>query len=390
MAQDKDSGDKTEQPTPKKLQDARKKGQVAKSKDLTSTVTLAVAAALALVACGYAAQQFSALMEAALAVINQPFANAAPRLAQQALQTVLALSAVVLVPLAAVGVFTEFLQAGPVFALEKVKPQLEQMNPVEGVKRMFTMDALVELAKAIAKTALLLAIGWLAVRALLPELALLPRVQRPALLGDALWIAAKSVLLWTVTLFALLAMLDAIYQRYSFTKKMRMSRRDIRQEVKDAEGDPYVKQARRQQHEEWSQRNAQAAARNANVLVVNPTHVAIAIDYDRETCPVPTIAAKGEDHVARAMRQAAEEAGVPVLRNVPLARDLLARGEPGELIPPDLFDVIADVVLWAREVRDELARADTVRRRAPPGLDLTRYPDRRNAINDEDVPDAAA
>ena len=194
-----------------------------------------------------------------------------------------------------------------------------------------------------------------------------------------MWAASKSVLLWTVTLFALLALLDAVYQRFSFTKKMRMSRRDIRQETKDAEGDPYVKQQRRQQHEEWSQRNAAAAARNANVLVVNPTHVAIAIDYDRHECPVPTIAAKGEDHVARAMREAAEEAGVPVVRNVPLARDLLARGEVGELIPSDLFDVIADVVLWAREVRDELACVDTPRQREAPGVDLTRYPDRRNA-----------
>ena len=123
------------------------------------------------------------------------------------------------------------------------------------------------------------------------------------------------------------------------------------------------------------------------MLVVNPSHVAIAIDYDRETCPVPTIAAKGEDHVARAMREAAQDAGVPVVRNVPLARDLLARAEVGELVPADLFDVIAEVVLWAREVRDELAEADkapgraaaapsTPRRRRPPGEDLTRYPER--------------
>ena len=123
------------------------------------------------------------------------------------------------------------------------------------------------------------------------------------------------------------------------------------------------------------------------MLVVNPTHVAIAIDYDRTTCPVPTIAAKGEDHVARAMREAAEEAGVPVLRNVPLARDMLARGEVGELVPPDLFDAIAEIVLWAREVRDELAHGTPPpASRPPPGLDLTRYPDRRNAINDEDAP----
>ncbi len=126
--------------------------------------------------------------------------------------------------------------------------------------------------------------------------------------------------------------------------------------------------------------------RNANVLVVNPTHVAIAIDYDRETSPVPTIAAKGEDHVARAMREAAEEAGVPIVRNVPLARDLLARGEVGEIVPADLFDVIAEVILWGREVRAEVdgLRAESVtdvpatpprRRVAAPGEDLTRYPE---------------
>ena len=387
MSQDQDSGDKTEQPTPKKLQDARKKGQVPKSKDLTSTVTLAVGGVLALLASGYAGQQLAALMDLALQVAHTPFVQAAPALAHQALLTLLGLSAVVLLPMAAVGVFTEFLQAGPVFALDRVLPKLEHMNPVEGVKRMFTMDALVELLKAVLKSATLLGIAWLVVVSLLPQLSLLPQSARPALLGSALWAAAKPVLVWTLALFALLALLDAVYQRWSFTKKMRMSRRDIRQEMKDAEGDPYVKQQRKQQHEEWSQRNATAAARNANVLVVNPTHVAIAIDYDRTTCPVPTIAAKGEDHVARAMREAAEDAGVPVLRNVPLARDMLARGEVGELVPADLFDAIADIVLWAREVRDELAHGTPPPHgRPPPGLDLTRYPDRRNAINDEDAP----
>jgi flagellar biosynthesis protein FlhB len=168
---------------------------------------------------------------------------------------------------------------------------------------------------------------------------------------------------------------------------MRMSLRDIKQEYKESEGDPHVKQQRKQAHQEWSQRNQAQAARNANVLVVNPTHVAIAIDYDRDSSPVPTIAAKGEDHVARAMREAAEEAGVPIVRNVPLARDLLARAEVGEIVPGDLFEIIAEVILWAREVRE---RVDAQRREADgdilsnplpapripaPGEDLTHYPD---------------
>ncbi|HUG22594.1 type III secretion system export apparatus subunit SctU [Piscinibacter sp.] len=382
MADKNDGGDKTEQPTTKKLRDARKKGQVPKSRDVSSTAALLAWFLIAALATAYAAAQLTGLIEAALLAARQPFALAAPALGAHALHALVALSAAVLLPVAAVGVLAEYLQAGPVFSLERIKPKLENMNPVEGAKRMFSMDNVVELIKAAAKTAALLLIGWLVVRSLLPALALLPGARRPELVGAALWAVAKPVLVWTIALFALLSFIDAVYQRWSFTKKMRMSRRDIRQEMKDDEGDPYIKAQRRQAHEEWSQRNAAQAARGANALIVNPTHVAIAIDYDRETCPVPTIAAKGEEHVARAMREAAEEAGVPIVRNVPLARDLLARAEVGELIPADLFDVIAEVVLWAREVRDELKRegppgidGPAPRRRAAPGEDLTRYPE---------------
>ena len=183
MAQNDDSGDKTEQPTPKKLQDARKKGQVAKSRDVTSTVTLFVALVFALLAVGYAGSQLMALVELSVGVIQEPFANAAPRLARAALLTLLGLSAAVLVPMAALGVLTEYLQAGPVFALERVSPTLEHMNPVEGGKRMFSVDTLVELAKAVVKAAALLFIAWIAVRAMLPELALLPLTRDAAGLG---------------------------------------------------------------------------------------------------------------------------------------------------------------------------------------------------------------
>ena len=372
MADKNDGGDKTEQPTAKKLLDARKKGQVPKSKDVTSTVSLLVWFMLAALVLGYAASRFIALAELALHAVLQPFALAAPAVAGAALEVLLVLTAVSLLPVAAVGMLTEFLQTGPVLSFESVKPKLENMNPVEGVKRMFSIDNLVELAKAAAKTCALLAIGWLAIKALLPQLALLPASRRPEQVGIALWETARPLLVWTIALFVLLSLLDAVYQRWSFTKKMRMSRRDIRQELKDNEGDPYVKAQRRQTQEEAAQQGAAAAARHANVLVVNPTHVAIAIDYDRQTCPVPALAAKGEDELARIMREAAEEAGVPIIRNVPLARDLLARGEVGELIPPDLFDVIADVILWARDVRDGAERNAARPARPAPGEDLSR------------------
>ena len=384
MADKNDGGDKTERPTPKKLQDARKKGNVAKSKDLTSTVELVVWVALFALAANHAGHELVRLLNASLAGIGEPFVNRAPALASMAGDVLLSLSALALLPVAAAGVITEYLQAGPVFALEKIKPKLENLDPVAGVKRMFSMDNLIEVAKSIAKTALLVAITAWVLAAVLPQLGVL--IGLPTHEGHAgpagafaggLWSVTRTALACTVAAFVLVSVLDAVWQRHSFMKKMRMSRRDMRQEQKESEGDPYVKQHRQQAHLEWSQRNSQQAAGLANVLVVNPTHVAIAIDYHRETCPVPCIAAKGEDHVARSMREAAEAAGVPILRNVDLARDLLVRGEIGEIVPADLFDIVAEVILWAREVREVLAADEAhaqATRHKPPGEDLSRYP----------------
>ncbi|HEU0200378.1 MAG TPA: type III secretion system export apparatus subunit SctU [Burkholderiaceae bacterium] len=389
MANQNDSGDKTEKPTPKRLQDARKKGDVAKSREVTSTVGLIAWLALGALVVGYAAVRIAALCDTLFTTIGNGwittgFVGAARTVGAEAFELTLLLVALLLLPVAAVGLLTDFLQTGPVLAFEKIKPKLEHLNPVEGVKRMFSMDSLIEVIKAVAKTALLLLVGWLVVKSALPDIVGLARSPSlpPQALGALLWSLTVKVVAWSIALFALVSLLDAAYQRYSFTKKMRMSLRDIKQEMKESEGDPHIKQHRRQAHQEWSQRNAAQAARTANVLVVNPTHVAIAIDYDSETTPVPTISAKGEDHVARAMREAAEEAGVPIVRNVPLARDLLARGEVGEIIPADLFDIIAEVILWAREVRatvDAQRRGDPAtaappRRMASPGEDLTHYP----------------
>jgi type III secretion protein U len=381
MADQNDGADKTEQPTPRKLQDARKKGNIAKSKDVTSTTELLVWLALASLGLSWATLALMGLITAGLDAIGQPFGPSAAVLGRQAWQTLLAITALALLPVAAVGVITEFLQAGPVFATDKLKPRMAHLNPVDGIKRMFSLDNLAELLKSMAKTALLGLVGWLVATSLWPQLPWLASAAAPTV-RTALWEVSRQTLGWTAALFVLVSVLDAAWQRHRFLKKMRMSRRDLKQEAKDAEGDPLMRQQRQQIHQEWSQQLAAQAAQQAHVLVVNPTHVAIAIDYDRETCPVPTVRAKGEDHVARAMREAAEAAGVPILRNVGLARTLLAEGREGELVPPELFDIVAEVILWSREVREEIQRQREGRAsersagtwRPAPGEDLSRYP----------------
>ena len=386
MSGSNDSGDKTEKPTPKKLQDARKKGDIAKSKDITSTAGMLVILMLAAVALPILGEQMAALVRASFEVMHEPFALAAPRLGRQAGMTLLLVVGLVVVPVALVGALVEFIQAGPVMSTEKLKPKMENMNPAKGLKRMFSMDNLVELVKSILKTAVVGTIAWLVMRKVLPELPLLVS-GRPENVGAALWQTTWLLLAWAGGSFVLVSAMDLAWQRFSYMKKMRMSMRDIRQEMKDAEGDPHLKGQRRQLQQEWAQQGASNAAAEAHVLVVNPTHVAIAIAYNRETCPVPTVTAKGQDDDALAMRQAAQEAGVPVLRNIELARSLLADAETGDIVPAELFDIIATVILWAQDVRHELAKArgeaaahsaDAAQakprqRREPPGEDLTRY-----------------
>jgi type III secretion protein U len=390
MSDKNDGGDKTEKPTHKRLEDARKKGDVAKSKDVTSALGLVIWLLLGVMLVGFAGHRLAALMDALLTTIGQGwattgFAGAARSLGAQAAELALTLVAVLLLPVAAVGLLTDFLQAGPVLTFEKLKPKLDSMNPVEGVKRMFSMDNAIELIKSILKAVLMFVLGWLLLRSAMPQIVALARsADLPVqAVGDLLWSLTLKLMIWTAAAFAGVALLDAVYQRWSFTKKMMMSMRDIKQEMKESEGDPHMKAKRRQMAQELAQSSAANAARNANVLVVNPTHIAIAIDYDRETNPVPTIAAKGEGHVALSMRRAAEEAGVPIVRNIPLARDLLARAEVDEIVPSDLFDIIAEVILWAHEVREhvqatrEAGAGQTVNlpplRSATPGEDLTQY-----------------
>ncbi|MFS0737215.1 EscU/YscU/HrcU family type III secretion system export apparatus switch protein [Sphingomonas sp. 1P06PA] len=364
MADKNQGGDKTEKPTPKRLQDARKKGDVAKSKDLSATVGLIVWLVVLLFGAGFAGQRIAALFTGSFELIasNAPFASAAGTLGQAAFHSFVLITALAMIPAAAAGVMAEFFQTGGVFTGEKLKPTLDKMNPAEGIKRMFSMDNLVELAKTLAKAALILFITWLILRASLAEIigksgvAVLPteagsgRAEAAQVLGLTGELT-RTFLLWTLFVFVVIAALDMGWQRKSYIKKLMMSHRDLRDEAKESEGDPQLKANRRQLHQEWANQNSIGAARDASVLVVNPTHIAIALDYDPDECPVPILAAKGEGPLAKAMREAAQAAGVPIIRNIEVARGLFDKGAVDEVVPRDMFDAIAEIIIWADRER---------------------------------------
>lgn len=364
MAGSDDSGDKTEKPTQRRLDEARRKGDVAKSKDLPATIGLLVWLLLFSLATGLAGQRLAAMFAGifdSLAAGRDVSAQVAV-IGWAAASDFVLLTSGALLPVLLVGVAAEVLQTGPVLSFDKLKPDLGKLNPVEGIKRMFSLDNLVELAKTIAKTALLLFVAWVVIRAALPQvLGLLPLSALPTAAGAGRDMAmaslvqtgqlTTSLLGWTLACFVLVAALDVAWTRHSHEKKLRMSLRDIRDEVKQDEGDPQLKGQRRQLHQEWASQNNVAAARGAHVLVVNPTHIAIALDYDAQACPVPVVAGRGDGALAQAMREAAEMEGVPIIRNIDVARALFDRTPVGEVVPEDMFDAIATIIVWARQQR---------------------------------------
>ncbi|SDA36238.1 flagellar biosynthesis protein FlhB [Sphingomonas sp. NFR15] len=363
MADKNDGGDKTEKPTAKRLRDARKKGDVAKSKDFGAALGMVVWLALFATAAGLLGGRIADFTTMTLdRAVTVPFATALPLVGWNAVTLLLGIAAMTLVPAAIAGLAAEFFQTGVILTTDKMKPTLDKMNPIEGLKKMFSMDNLVELAKTLVKALLILAIVVAVMRGsfgalgeLLNAAAWSPVQSSGPQVAAQIFALSQSVTLqligWTTAVFLLVAFADRIYAHHTFIKKLKMSRRDIRQEHKDSEGDPLLRQQRRQMHEEYANQNAIGAAGAANVLLVNPTHLAIALDYDPGACPVPVIAAKGEGPLAAAMRARAEENGVPIVRNIGLTRTIFATGEAGAIIPEPLFDAIAEIILWAKRAR---------------------------------------
>jgi len=350
---DKDQGaDKTEKPTPKKIRDARKEGNVAKSRELTGTVLLLGWIALGGMLGTFIFGRISALFDQSLQAVGKPFMEVLPQLGHLAFETLLWICLPLMGMALALGVVIEFLQVGPVASIKKVTPKMDKMNPVEGIKRMFSMDNLVELVKSILKCAALVGIGYIVLRGMMGWLLKLPFAPPTAMAG-AFWHGVKWIAVWTIAVFFFVSALDVWYQKFSYTKKLRMSRRDIRQEVKENEGDPYVKQRRRQLHQEWAQQNMLSAVRKSNVVVTNPTHIAVALQYEPGETELPVVVAKGEGAFAELIKKTAVEEGIPILQNVPLARGLNEQVELDDYIGNEFFDAVAEVLHWAENVRRE-------------------------------------
>lgn len=343
--------DKTEQPTPKRIRDSREKGDICKGQDLApAAVVLGIT--VYLIANAFSIYEAAAAMvETGFSVMTLPYEEAAGKCAALVVNTAIGIVAPIVALLMAVALAVLLAQTGFLFAPKAALPKLENLNPKKWFSKVFSMKNLVELLKNIVKVLLLSFIVWRVLENCIPALFAIPRAGIGALwsvLGQAL----SQMLLQTAGAFAAVAVLDFLYQKYKWTHEHMMSIDEVKREFKDSEGDPLIKSQRKQLQRELMEINALDGVRKAKVLVVNPTHYAVALDYDKEKTPLPVILAKGEGSLALRMIEVAKQEGIPVMRNVPLARALYSEGTENAYIPRDLIGPVAEVIRWVQSLKN--------------------------------------
>ncbi|MCA3211954.1 MAG: flagellar type III secretion system protein FlhB [Burkholderiales bacterium] len=344
--------ERTLEPTQKRLEDARREGQVPRSRELAHLLVLGAAAgALFLLAAPLLRATTEIVgrgltFNAALATDPSRMANRLGELAGAGLLAIAPLLAVALVAALAAPLSI----GGWIFAPQNAAPKLDRLNPLTGIGRMFSLPALMELVKVLLVTALLAAVGGWYVVSHLDSFATLAHESLHLGLAHFGWLLAVAFALLVATL-ALTSAIDVPFQLFHFRSKLKMTLEEVKKEQKETEGDPYIKGRIRQQQREMARRRMMAAVPKADVVVTNPTHFAVALKYLEGRHRAPVVVAKGVDEVAERIKALAAEHGVPRLEAPPLARALYRHVELGAEIPAALYTAVAQVLAYVFQLR---------------------------------------
>ncbi|AJC82216.1 type III secretion system substrate-exporter YscU/HrpY family protein (plasmid) [Rhizobium etli bv. phaseoli str. IE4803] len=337
------SAEKTEKPTPKRLRDLRRKGQVARSREVISAALTIAFFTLFVVSLPGMIDQFEAMILLPVPFLEADLMSATQKILQPYVATLQLLLAPFVGIVLMVGVGANVIQIGPMFTPKALKPALNRLSPSENVKRIVSLRNLIELGKSIGKILVVGSVLLLNLREGLQALvwtsscgiSCLRGVTGNLLLGIAIYVGLT---------FLTVAIADFVFQRWHFSKTNMMSNNEVKREYKESNGDPLMIAKRKQLHMQLLAKGVIDQSRKATVLITNPTHVAVAIYYDRQHTPLPLISAIGTDLMARQMIDAAVATAVPVMRNIPLARALLKDGLVDEYIPSHLLEPIAEVL----------------------------------------------
>lgn len=361
FAKDGPGGERTEPATSKKLSDARKEGQVAKSKEIANCMGLMT---LFLVLKFYVGTMGTRFLEVFHEVYNNipqllyfgggEMPQSGMRLLFNKLITTVLLT---ILPILLIGYVVAFVcdvaQVKWKITGKPLKPKLSKLNPLKGFKKIFSANSLVELVKAILKIALILWITYSFLKdkvILLYSLYDIPLMQAVALSAELVTDLGIRV----AAVYIVIALADYIYQKFKFKQDMRMTKQEVKDEYKQAEGDPKVKGKIRQKMMEASQRRMMQNLPKADVVITNPTHFAVAIQYDPDVADAPLVLAKGSDHLAAKIKEIARENHIEIVENKPLARMLYANVEVGQMVPPELYQAVAEVLAFVYQLQGKI------------------------------------
>lgn len=339
-------GEKTEKATPKRLRDARKKGQVAKSQDFPSAITFIVSMFMTFSLSAFFFEHLGGFL---VSVFKSAPTNHDPRLALYYLKNSLMLILTTSLPILAIvgflGVFIGFLVVGPVFSTEVFKPDLKKFNPIENLKQKFKIKTFIELLKSVFKifgAALILYIVLKNRVPLIIETAGVSPIVTATIFKQILYKAITSIGLF----FLVIAVVDLVYQRHNFAKELKMEKFEVKQEFKDTEGNPEIKGRRRQIAQEIAYEDPSTQIKHASAVVSNPKDIAVAIGYMPDKYKAPWIIAMGINLRAKRIIAEAEKHGIPIMRNVPLAHQLWDEGKELKFIPESTYEAVGEILLY--------------------------------------------
>jgi flagellar biosynthetic protein FlhB len=354
MAEHDDDSQKTEEPTHKRLTDSRNRGEVANSREVANWFMLFSAAVAVALFAPFSAEKF---VHAAYQFLERP--HDIPVNPEALRHLFIEVAWTIAVAIAApIGLFliaavcAPLVQYGLLFAPEKIKPSLSKISPIAGAKRMFSLRSLTELLKGLVKMSLVAAVALVVIMPVFDKVALLPAMSVPLSLG-VLHDTMVRLLAGVVAVVTALALLDYFYQIYEHRKKLRMTQQEVRDEMRQSEGDPHVKARLRQIRTERARQRMMQAVPEADVVITNPTHYAVALKYDQDEMEAPKVVAKGVDEVARRIRETAEEHDVATFENPPLARALYGAVDIDEYIKPEHYQAVAEIIAFVMGIKTD-------------------------------------
>lgn len=347
-----DSGEKTEQPTSKKLSESKKKGQVAKSQDLNASIILLVSAILMVIFADRSVQKICEFLYVSYTDYIHYSLN------ERNVQSLFGIyiynffrvTGIAFGVIMVMGVTANLIQSGFIFSLEPLKPNLNKLNPIEGFKNLFSKRTAFNLIKTLLKFILIGVVAFGFIKDNIDKIFSVSGIGVFALFGFVKE-TIFQLIIRVIAVMLILGIIDFIFQKYDHKKRLRMTKHEVKEEWKQSEGDPMIRSMRKQKQRQMSMNRMMAEVSDASVVITNPTHLAIALRYEENVDEIPIVIGKGADHIAGKIREIAKESDIPIIENKPLAQVLYKQVDIGEEVPPSLYQAVAEILAVVMRIK---------------------------------------